>query len=197
MPKGRSQLNINIDPDLLAEIKSEAIKNGLTLTDYVTDKLKNASNKSIDKPESQSSSESIIALQDRLLKLEQFLNLKEGSQVTSPPQKGLDIIFTDEGAKHYSSVVKEEFYRCAQKKGLTPLAAWQEVAQHLKHYPESRPELVFGILMGGHELTGLQMTNAYQNGTCAMRYALNDWSNEPLERLDEAFLSAVKSKNLS
>ena len=39
MSPARTQLNINIDPKLLARLKSEAIKNGMTLTQFVTLKL--------------------------------------------------------------------------------------------------------------------------------------------------------------
>ena len=35
----RSQLNINISPDLLKRIKKHAKKQGLTITDYVTDAM--------------------------------------------------------------------------------------------------------------------------------------------------------------
>ena len=35
----RSQLNINISPDLLKRIKQHATKQGLTITEYVTDTL--------------------------------------------------------------------------------------------------------------------------------------------------------------
>ena len=41
MKRDRTQLNINIDPKLLLELKSAAIKNGKTLTEYVTEQLKN------------------------------------------------------------------------------------------------------------------------------------------------------------
>ena len=35
----RSQLNINISPDLLKRIKMHAKKQGLTITDYVTEAM--------------------------------------------------------------------------------------------------------------------------------------------------------------
>ena len=35
----RSQLNINISPDLLKRIKQHAKKQGLTITEYVTDAM--------------------------------------------------------------------------------------------------------------------------------------------------------------
>ena len=41
MPRERTQLNINIDPALLIKLKSEAIKQGKTLTDFVFAKSSN------------------------------------------------------------------------------------------------------------------------------------------------------------
>ncbi len=66
MAKQRTQLNINIDPDLLEKLKGEAMKSGKTLTEFVTDILK------IEKGESPENS-----LEDRLMKIEQLLKSSE------------------------------------------------------------------------------------------------------------------------
>ena len=66
----------------------------------------------------------------------------------------------------------------------------------LKKLPDSLPELVFAILLGNHDLTGAEMTGAYRKGSCAMRAALVQWANDPLEKLNEAFLGAVIMKSL-
>ncbi len=58
------------------------------------------------------------------------------------------------------------------------------------------PELVFKLLSGDHDLTGIEMTDAYRNGSCGMRSALSEWTNSSLEPLNEAFLNAVDSGNL-
>ena len=65
MPQKRSQLNINIDPELLLKLKSEAIRNGKTLTEFVTDKLKNVQQK-----------ESEDSLEKRLSRVENLLNIE-------------------------------------------------------------------------------------------------------------------------
>ena len=83
------------------------------------------------------------------------------------------------------------------KKGLTTHDGLREINHHLKNYPYGNNELIFQILLGNHDLTGLEMTIAYRNGSCAMRAALNDWINEPLEELNEAFLNAVKTQSLA
>ena len=59
----RSQLNINISPDLLKRIKQHATKQGLTITDYVTDTLTTFLEGSED-----------ITLEERMKKLEQKMD---------------------------------------------------------------------------------------------------------------------------
>ena len=56
----RSQLNINISPDLLKRIKQHATRQGLTITEYVTDTLTTVLEGSED-----------ITLEERMKKLEQ------------------------------------------------------------------------------------------------------------------------------
>ena len=95
MVKERTQLNINIDPDLLLRLKSEAIKSGKTLTTFVTEKL--ADLPSMPNPD---------GLEERLARIEKHLNL---DKTPSFQEKGLGRIFTDEGAKTYGDVAKKLF----------------------------------------------------------------------------------------
>ena len=184
MPKERTQLNINIDPALLLRLKAEAIKSGKTLTDFVVEQLNKTPTKQLEDNQ----------LEKRLLRIERALMLEE----QSPKQeKSIGTIFTDEGAKKYGDVAREIFESNLIKKGLSTSAGLKEVDQHLRKYPHSNPELVFQILLGSHDLTGLEMTMAYRHGSCAMRSALNDWTNDPLEELNKAFLNAVISKTLA
>ena len=83
------------------------------------------------------------------------------------------------------------------KKGISMEDGLQELATHLQKLPNSSPELVFQILLGHHDLTGLEMTKAYRHGSCAMRTALVEWSNDNLEDLNKAFLDAVITKSLA
>ena len=182
MPKEKAQLNIKIDPELLLRVKSEAIKNGMTLTEFVTRKLENIesiSNKDV--------------LEQRLAKIERHLNLDKQS---SDPERIISSIFSDDGAKNYGEVARRLFDAFLKKKGLSKEDGLKELATHLEKLPHSSPELVFQILLGNHDLTGLEMTNAYRYGACAMRTALVDWSNDPLEELNPAFLNAVITKSL-
>mgnify|MGYP001372570375 CR=1 FL=1 len=182
MPRERTQLNINIDPELLLKIKSEAIKNGMTLTEFVTQKLEEVESTSTNN-----------VLEERLSRIEKHLNLTKSS---SNPGTIKEVIFTDSGAKNYGDVARRLFNVFLKKKGLSKENGMKELALNLAKLPYSSPELVFQILLGNHDLTGLEMTNAYRNGSCAMRTALVEWSNDPLEDLNEAFLNAVITKSL-
>ena len=183
MARERTQLNINIDPELLVRLKSEAIKSGKTLTEFVVEKLKET-------PEIPSET----LLEQRLLRIEKILLLNEDSPKLD---KKIGTIFTDQGAKEYGEIARSEFDSHAKKRGLTTSEALQQLASHIKNYPYSNPELIFQILLGTHELTGLEMTTAYRHGSCGMRSALNDWTKEPLETLNKAFLDAVIAKSLA
>ena len=81
MAKDRTQLNITIDPQLLAKLKREAIKNGFTLKEFVTLKLSEVE---------ESSTNDVI--EARLARLERHLNL---SHVASIPEDNNASISTD------------------------------------------------------------------------------------------------------
>ena len=182
MAQRRTQLNVNIDPKLLLRIKSEAIKNGMTLTEFVTSKLSKID--SISK---------VDVLEERLSKIEEHLNLNKKSS-----DKDIEIgaIFTDQGAKEYGEVAKRLFDLHLKKKGISKEKGLKELTVLLEKLPHSFPELIFQILLGHHDLTGSEMTIAYRSGSCGMRTALMEWSNDPLEDLNETFLNAVVTKSL-
>ncbi len=182
MGKDRTQLNINIDPELLLRLKSEAIKSGKTLTEFVVQQLEKTPEKKTSDP-----------LEERLLRIEKFLMLEKTS---SKKDKTIGTIFTDQGAKEYGAIAKSEFDSYTRRKGLTTQEGLKELTIHLRKYPHGDFELIFQILLGTHNLTGLEMTIAYRHGSCAMRSALNDLTNSPLEKLNEAFLNAVVTKSL-
>ena len=185
--KDKSQLNIKIDPQLLLRLKSEAIKNGKTLTAFITELLEQGPIKS---------NARIDILEQRLLKVEEKLNLIDGfSYDKEKDLNQCECIFSDSGAKKYGEIARELFELHRKKKKLSLKNAFAELSTCLNNY-DSKPELVFELLKGNHELTGLEMTDAYRNGSCGMRSALSEWSKSSLEPLNEAFLNAVEIKNL-
>ena len=182
MPRERTQLNINIDPALLLKLKSEAIKQGKTLTDFVVEQLKDSA-----------TTESDDNLEQRLLRLEALLGI---DHKLPDEDKKIGTIFTEKGAKQYGEVAKQEFESIIRKRGIPLEVGLGEVSKCLQKYPYGNPELVFQILLGNHILTGNEMTIAYRYGSCAMRSALFDWTKDPLEALNDAFLNAVITKSL-
>ncbi len=185
--ENKSQLNIKIDPQLLLELKAKAIKSGKTLTAFVTELLEQGSIKG---------TSDIDLLEQRLLRIEELLNLKDN--VRSGKKGNLNqcnTIFSNSGASNYGKIAKELFDSHRKEKGLSLKDAFAELSTCLANY-DSQPELVFELLSGNHELTGLEMTDAYRNGSCGMRSALSEWTRNPLEPLNEAFLNAVEVKNL-
>ena len=183
----KSQLNIKIDPQLLLKLKAKAIKSGKTLTAFVSELLERGS--------IQATSD-IDILEQRLLRIEELLNLKDDFHSDKEENSNQsNTIFSNSGAKKYGEVAKELFDLHRIEKKLSLKDALAELSTCLGNY-DSQPELVFELLMGNHELTGLEMTHAYRNGSCGMRSALSEWTNSSLEPLNEAFLNAVEVKNL-
>ena len=182
MVRERTQLNIKIDPDLLLKLKSEAIKNGKTLTEFVIQQLKDLPDKNYDDQ-----------LEKRRLRIEKLLAIDKEAPVKG---KQIGTIFSNEGAKEYGETARMEFLAYAKRSNLTIHAALEELDGHLSNYPHANNELIYQILLDTHHLTGLEMTIAYRHGSCAMRSALNDLTNDPLEKLNKAFLNAVITKSL-
>ena len=185
MTKEKSQLNVQIDPQLLIALKFEAIKNGKTLSAFVTERL----------TQSHQDVKGEI-LEKRLQRIEKQLDLLNNFKRDVENKINLDrSIFSDSGAKKYGEVAREIFELNRKKKKLSFDEAFGELSRSLVKYP-SYPELVLSLLTGKHQLTGLEMTTAYRNGSCGMRNALHDWTNSSLEKLNEAFLNAVMIENL-
>ena len=182
----RSQLNINIDPDLLRELKQHAARSGVTLTEFVTTSFE----------QSLSEAKKEKNLEDRIDVLEELVGslLEERSPLaTLAGGTGLtDKRFTDEGARAYSKVAKKEFERYSKLKALKSKEALAQLADiSLKHKGDL--ELISQILTGGYELTGDDMVKAIQHtGNCPMMKSLPEWSGDLLPALGKAFVDAIE-----
>ena len=67
----RTQLNINVSPDLLTALKRKAIKSGKTLTSYVSEILSEELNSACEEP----LESDLAALEDRIKYLEEKVSL--------------------------------------------------------------------------------------------------------------------------
>ena len=180
------QPNIRIEPDLLIALKLEAIKNGISLSSLINEKLKQFN---IEK-KNEILEQKLLSIEKRLNSLSNF-KLEIENKATNT-----NSIFSDAGAEQYGKAAKDFFDMYRDKMKQTFDQAFDELLKFLAKY-EGQPELVRGILSGKHVLTGLEMTNAYRNGSCGMRSALNDWSKTSSEKLDETFLEAVEFEKLN
>ena len=94
----KSHLNIKIDPKLLLRLKSKAIKSGKTLTAFITELLEECSIKA---------SSDIEILEKRLLRIEEYLNLKDNFWTDKEEDLNQrECIFSDSGAKRYVMLLK-------------------------------------------------------------------------------------------
>ncbi len=144
-------------------LKSEAINSGKTLTTYVTERLLQSDSEVNDD-----------ILEQRLIRIEEKLKLlKKYASDMEDKKNEVTSIFSDDGAKKYGEVARELFDLPRKEKQLSFKDAFGELSSHLLNY-DSHPELVFSLLSGKHDLTGLEMTHAYKNGYCSMRNALNE-----------------------
>ena len=132
----------------------------------------------------------LLSIEERLNSLSNFkLEIENKANNTSS-------IFSDTGAKKYGEAAKNFFDMYRDKMKLTFNQAFDQLSKLLTKY-EGQPEMVRALLSGEHILTGIEMTDAYRNGSCGMRSALNDWSKTSSEKLDETFLEAVEFEKLN
>ncbi len=181
--KEDSSLNTNIDPELLLKLKEAANQNGQTLNEFIKSKLIDSS-----------ASKKIELLEARLLEIEKHLNLETSSYEEKKTKKS---IFSDNGAKKYGQTAKQLFDLHLEKKKIPLEQGLKELSLAMHNMPNSFPELVCQILRGSHDLTGEEMTTAYRSGSCGMRTVLVQWSQDPLEELNRAFLDAVITTQLT
>ena len=178
--------NIRIEPGLLIALKLEAIKNGISLSSLINKKLKQFHIETKNE-----------ILEQKLLSIEKRLNsLSNFKLEIENKANNHTSIFSDTGAKKYGEAAKDFFDMYRDKMKLTFNQAFDELSKVLSKY-EGQPEMVRALLSGEHILTGIEMTEAYRKGSCAMRSALNELCKGSSEELNRAFLDAVIIENLN
>ncbi len=178
--------NIRIEPDLLIALKLEAIKNGISLSSLINEKLKQFNIET----KNEILEQKLLSIEKRLNSLSNFkLQIEHKANHTTS-------IFSDTGAKKYGEAAKDFFDMYRDKMKLTFNQAFDQLSKILSKY-EGQPKMVRALLSGEHILTGIEMTEAYRRGSCAMRSALNEWSKSSSDELNKAFLDAVIIENLN
>ena len=99
MAKEKSQLNVQIDPQLLIALKFEAINSGKTLSAFVTERL-TQSHQDVNGE----------ILEERLQRIEKQLDLLNNFKRDVENKINVErSIFSDSGAKKYGEVAREIF----------------------------------------------------------------------------------------
>ncbi|WP_269623241.1 hypothetical protein [Prochlorococcus marinus] len=118
----RSQLNINIDPSLLIQLKQKARIEGKTITAFISEVLSDTLK---DQP-AQPISEQISKIEEKIRHLEKTIN-----SIISPQKKITP--FTDEEANRCSEFVRAAFYCQMKKLGITNRTeAFNQLLNHIK-----------------------------------------------------------------
>ena len=117
----RTQLNVNIDPNLLKEIKASARKSGKTLVDYVNDFFRNH----LDHDAS-------VDVQMRLSNHEKRLKFIEENMLLDIKKNKKISYFTPEEADNFNDFVKAIFKKEVKRKQYnSPTDAWHDLVSHL------------------------------------------------------------------
>ncbi len=184
----RTQLNINIDPQLMAKLREGSIKSGKTIAEFVSESIFNQ----LENAFPQYSDSRLIALEARLAALEK-------NSITSSWQKSTP--FTEEEASNCNQFFKGIFQKEIQKKEYASTKeAWNDLIGYIKcfeqwndFYTLRLKEILFihdGDPFTSQELNGL---TAGKVCPCPIRTGLINWINNgekgSCSCLDEGFPS--------
>ena len=175
----KSQFNIKIEKELLANVKRQAMMSGKSLTEHITDLITDSlSNSDINNPNS-SSVGKIKDFEDRLLSLESIVRNREYlSQKLKP--------FTNSEAINCTKFMRGVFYKELQKRNFDNKSeAFEDFLQSLQVYDElnkSFSDRLKEIMLSDkpspwtgeelNELTGKDKCN------CLIRKGLINWTGK-------------------
>ena len=170
----RTQLNINIDPQLMVKLKQNAIKSGKTISEFVVNAItKEVNNAFIDR-----------SLEDRLSSVEQRISSLENSSSIASGKKKITP-FTDIEAKNCNEFIKGVFQEeVKRKKYKSDKDAWNDLIGYIdcfEHwndiYTLRLKEVLF--IKDGDLLTSSEMNSFTHSKTCPcpIRTGLINWIN--------------------
>ena len=170
----RTQLNINIDPALLLKLKSEAIKQGKTVTDFVTLAINNQVN---DAFAEKSLEARLSSVEQRISSLENSFSRVSSSQKITP--------FTMREAENCNEFIKGVFREEAKKKQYkSSMDAWNDLIDHIDCFDQWNDTYTLRLkevlfINNGDLLTSDEM-NSLTKGKicpCPIRTGLINWIN--------------------
>ena len=134
--KERTQLNVNINPELLKTLKQNAIKSGLTLTNYVTQLIKVYVSKEGLDEEGDNVSQRIENVESQLeeinAKLFALINSNDSTHVSKQSNFNKITGFSEEGAKACSEAVIKFFENEIVDRKISLQEAVIEITPHIQ-----------------------------------------------------------------
>ena len=195
----RTQLNVNISPELLKVLKQNAIKSGLTLAKYVTQLIQsyvsnedliedeNVINKRINSMESQ-----LIDIADKLNNFNSLLSnteYKEEKEEISAVAKSPKIAFIPKkpstgDVKKIGTLFAQHFQNIQRAEVLSAKEAWQlfKDQECIKLIKEEHLTVILDVLRGEEILTFEDMqTLGFEYGSCPVMTAFRTMSDLPIQ----------------
>ena len=171
---GRTQLNINIDPQLMLLVKQHSIKSGKTISEFVVDAINHEIKNCFDER----------SMEDRLSTIEQRISSLENSFSIASGQKKITP-FTDIEAKNCNEFIKGVFQEeVKRKKYKSDNDAWNDFIGYIDcfeqwndFYTLRLKEALF--IKDGDLLTSSEMNSFTHSKTCPcpIRTGLINWIN--------------------
>ncbi len=188
----RTQLNINVSPELLKSIKQNAIKSGLTITKYVSQLIKcYLSNEDIEESDINAR---VLAMEKQLETITEYIK-KQGQNGTSVKEELIrsknsskEKTWNIKNSAEYGQALRNHFTVIAKDKGLTEWDAWAELksTETLTIKTSEYLKACQGVLSGHITLTPELINECLRvYGDCPARQALEKWSSSKIDPLRE------------
>ncbi len=170
----RTQLNINIDPELFKKVKASARQAGKSLTGYVSDCFANQ----LVTDSSESIDDKFSKIEERLISIEKtLLELAPGSYKIKP--------FTPQEAEKCNEFIKAFFHKeVERKKYKSNKDAWMDLISHIKCFDQWNDIYTFRLqeaifIDHGDPLSSDEMNHLTKGKECPcpIRTGLINWKN--------------------
>ena len=192
----RTQLNVNISPELLKTLKHNAIKSGMTLATYVTDIIKLYVNNENLLEEDSHIDKRIESMELQLEAISNQLDILNSTQKREKPTQIRKITgFSKEGSIAFGKTISKFFIEECKDRGLTTQEAVIELTPHIQStfnikywgpliemFSENKilttPDLMYEVYMEHGE-------------KCPMLDLFYKWCGKEPQMIEEKFLKAV------
>ena len=191
----RTQLNVNIKPDLLKALKQNAIKSGMTLSNYVTQLIKvYVSNEDLMEEEDKVSSR-IKDIEEKLNDINLKLNSINPNLYAPKKQKASEILgFSKNGTKAFAEAVFHTFQDECKKRNLTLEEGIMSITPHIQSsFNIKYWGAIIEMLAENKTPTADKVYEIYKNHdyTCPMNISFNKWCGKTPQILEDKLMEAA------